>query len=174
LELAEKERQAALARQWRSWKRADLVSRGEPATTEAGVVRFVVRLGDGRRVIRAFPASDDTSELYAFVECELSASDDDNEQGGPQPPSYTQRFHFRLATAFPRWIVPLPSSLHSPTASSADLTTSASNEKTTIGEAFKGQGTTVNLVVDGLEERRRMSMSSRGEDSDEEEEEEEE
>lgn len=173
LELAEKERTLALARQWRSWKRSDLASRGEPATTDACVVRFVVRLGDGRRVIRAFPASAATSELYSFVECELSASEDGGETGGVKPPGYEQHFHFRLATSFPRWIVPLPSHLHSPAASAADLS-DGSEQETTIGEAFEGQGSTVNLVVDGLEERRRMSMSSRGENSDEEEEEEEE
>jgi FAS-associated factor 2 len=172
LELAEKERQVALARQWRSWKRSDLASRGEPATTKPGVIRFVVRLGDGRRVIRAFSPETATSELYSFVECELSSSEDGGEQGGPKPPAYEQHFHFRLATSFPRWIVPLPSHLSSPAASNADLTGSGSKEETSIGEAFKGQGSTVNLVVDGLEERRRMSMSSRGEDSDEEEEEE--
>jgi FAS-associated factor 2 len=178
LEMAEKERLAGQARRWRSWKRGELRRRGEG--TGDGAVRMVVRLGDGRRVMRTFSGGKRTEELYGWVECELSAKEDGEEQGTEdEPPAgYEQRFHFRLATAFPRWIVPLPSHLTSPCASTASLSsgTEGGDKPTTVGEAFAGQGSTVNLVVDGLEERRRMSMSSgrRGEDSEEEEEEEEE
>ncbi|GAA5837987.1 hypothetical protein JCM11251_006817 [Rhodosporidiobolus azoricus] len=177
LKLAEKERVAGLARKWREWKRGELARRGEGQGE--GAVRMVVRLGDGRRVMRTFGAGEGTEELYGWVECELSAKEDGVEQGEARrdepPAGYDQHFHFRLATAFPRWVLPFPHHLTSPSASTASLAGADSATTTTVGEAFQGQGSTVNLVVDGLEERRRMSMSSRGEDgSDEEEEEEEE
>ncbi|GAA6044043.1 hypothetical protein JCM8097_001387 [Rhodosporidiobolus ruineniae] len=180
LEVAEKERVADLARRWRGWKRAELAARGEPPAGEHGAVRLVVRLGDGRRVMRSFRAEEGTEEVYAWAECEIASSDDggDGAVGGVRPAGYEQRFHFRLATAFPRWVVPLPSrldGLSNPSgADEADDGLGDGEEATTVGEAFHGQGGTVNLVVDGLEERRRMSMSSRDEDSEEEELEEEE
>ncbi|GAA5866244.1 hypothetical protein JCM8547_007215 [Rhodosporidiobolus lusitaniae] len=163
LELAEKERVAGLARRWRVWKRGELEARGEPPKGEEGAVRCVVRLGDGRRVMRTFSAAEGTEDVYGWVECELSAAEDAEEKGGELPGGYEQKFVFRLATAFPRWVVPLE-------AAAGGL----EEGRTSVGEAFKGQGGTVNLVVDGLEERRRLSTSSRDEDSEEEEEEEEE
>ncbi|GAA5917883.1 hypothetical protein JCM6882_003754, partial [Rhodosporidiobolus microsporus] len=186
-EEGEKERERGRARRWRCAKRRELEQRGEGGGE--GSVRMVVRLGDGTRVMRTFAGADGTEEVYGWVECELSSKEDaalalqgaageeeEREDG------YDQRFHFRLATAFPRWVVPLPSRLSSfPSASVASLPSSTGegdgDEKVTVAEAFKGQGGTVNLVVDGLEERRRMSMSSRegeGEEEESEEEEEEE
>ncbi|GAA5993102.1 hypothetical protein JCM11641_003027 [Rhodosporidiobolus odoratus] len=169
IEAEEAARRADLARRWRAWKRAELATRGE-APSGPGSVRCVVRLGDGTRVMRTFGAEEETMDVYAWVECELSATDDGGEISGTKPAGYEQVFHFRLATAFPRWVVPLAPHLAS--VSTADLSTSASGKGTTVGEAFRNQGGTVNLVVDGLEERRRMSMSSQG-DSDEQEEEDE-
>ncbi|BGP19349.1 hypothetical protein JCM10213_006855 [Rhodosporidiobolus nylandii] len=164
VEQAEREHLAALARRWRAAKRAELASRGEPSASEKAQTRCVVRLGDGRRVMRAFSAQDGVERVYEWVECELSAPEDAGEQGGEQPEGYEQRYHFRLATAFPRWVLPLPSHLASP--STAHLASAEGGM--TVGQAFDGQGGTVILVVDGLEERRRMSMSSR-DDSDEDE-----
>ncbi|GAA6021258.1 hypothetical protein JCM10207_002592 [Rhodosporidiobolus poonsookiae] len=167
--------EAGRARRWRAQKRKELERRGEPGQGEG--VRCVVRLGDGRRVMRSFAGGEGTQEVYAWVECALAEREDalagagEDEAVGDDE-AYTQRFAFRLATAYPRWVVPLPRSL--------DATLSASaaggdeEEEVSVAEAFAGQGGTVNLVVDGLEERRRMSMSSRGEESEDEEEEEEE
>ncbi|BGP50973.1 UBX domain-containing protein 10 [Rhodotorula kratochvilovae] len=169
-ERVERERRAALARRWRAWKRAELARAGE-----GGDVRVAVRLGDGRRATRGFASGQGTEEVYGWVECELGAVEDAREGGAEEeqedgpPPGWEQRFHFRLSTTFPRQVIPLPAHLAS--SSSGDA---AGAQQVTVGEAFAGLGKTVNLVVDGLEERRRMSMSSREEGSSDEEEEDEE
>ncbi|BGP34691.1 UBX domain-containing protein 10 [Rhodotorula toruloides] len=165
-EREEKERIAALAREWRSWKRAELRRRGEPAADQPGAVRVAVRLGSGKRVMRTFAAADGTEDVYAWVECELEEGEEDTGEAASPPAGYQQRYHFRLATTFPRQVIPLPSHLASP--STANLG-DAGSPTITVGKAFAGLGKTVNLVVDGLQERRRMSMSSR-EDGDSEEE----
>ncbi|GAA5900420.1 hypothetical protein JCM8208_005357 [Rhodotorula glutinis] len=178
VELRERERLAGLARQWRAWKRVELAGRPEGAD-----VRVAVRLGDGRRAMRGFRAEDGTDEVYGWVECELGAADDaaqdraegegkgELEQRAP-PEGWLQQFHFRLATTFPRQVIPLAPHLAAPSSAASAAATAATGERVTVGEAFQGLGKTVNLVVDGLEERRRASMSSR-EDADSEDEEEE-
>lgn len=166
-EREEKERRAALARQWRSWMRGELRQRGEPPADQAGAVRVAVRLGSGKRVMRTFGVADGTEDVYAWVECELEEGEEDSGAAASPPAGYEQRYHFRLATTFPRQLIPLPSHLASPsTAHLAD----AGSATVTVGEAFKGLGKTVNLVVDGLQERRRMSMGSREDDESEDEE----
>ncbi|TNY17080.1 hypothetical protein DMC30DRAFT_146240 [Rhodotorula diobovata] len=170
-QLRARERVAALARRWRAWKRAELAR--SPEGTD---VRVAVRLGDGRRATRGFGAQEGTDEVYAWVECELGAADDARAGGveaeGESPEGWQQRFHFRLATTFPRQVIPLASQFAapSPSAVAGDGADIGSAGHVSVSEAFEGLGRTVNLVVDGLEERRRMSMSSREEgDSDEEE-----
>ncbi|GAA5852580.1 hypothetical protein JCM9279_005518 [Rhodotorula babjevae] len=175
-ELRERERVAGLARRWRAWKRAELAGRPEGAD-----VRVAVRLGDGRRAMRGFRAEDGTDEVYGWVECELGAADDvaqaqaeggvgvGDEQCAP-PEGWLQQFHFRLATTFPRQVIPLAPRLAAPSSAASAAAAAATGEHVSVGEAFQGLGKTVNLVVDGLEERRRASMSSReGDDSEEEE-----
>ena len=179
-ELRERERVAGLARRWRAWKRAELAGR-----PEGNDVRVAVRLGDGRRAMRGFRAEDGTDEVYGWVECELGAADDaaqaqaegegegegEVEQRAP-PEGWLQQFHFRLATTFPRQVISLAPHLAAPSSAASAAAAAATGERVSVDEAFRGLGKTVNLVVDGLEERRRMSMSSReGDDSDEEEEE---
>ncbi|BGP27014.1 ubxdomain containing protein [Rhodotorula toruloides] len=165
-EKEEKERVAALAKEWRSWKRTELQRRGEAAADQPGAVRVAVRLGSGKRVMRTFAAAEGTVEVYAWVECELEEGEEDAGAAPSPPAGYEQRYHFRLATTFPRQVIPLPSHLTSPsTANLGGVDCSA----VTVGEAFAGLGKTVNLVVDGLQERRRVSMGSR-EDEDSEEE----
>ena len=175
-ELRERERVAGLARRWRAWKRAELAGR-----PEGNDVRVAVRLGNGRRAMRGFRAEDGTDEVYGWVECELGAADDaaqaqaegegEVEQRAP-PEGWLQQFHFRLATTFPRQVIPLAPHLAAPSSAASAAAAAATGERVSVDEAFRGLGKTVNLVVDGLEERRRMSMSSReGDDSDEDEEE---
>ena len=186
VERIEKEREAERARGWREHKRRELLlaSGGEASPAEEGAVRVAVRLGNGQRVMRTFAGDASTEEVYAWTECELEREADlaaraVSSAPPPPPPSadYVQRYHFRLATTFPRQVIPLPSHLASPsTTHLSDHDHHARSDQTvTVAEAFRGLGKTVNLVVDGLETRRRMSMTSReGEESDEEEEEEEE
>ncbi|GAA5911093.1 hypothetical protein JCM5296_002457 [Sporobolomyces johnsonii] len=182
-ERAEKERVAELAQRWRRWKRRELALRGEPegAVGAAAAIKVVVRLGNGRRVMRSFAGDEPTEEVYAWVECELGEEEDGDgpslaseEQPDAPPPGYQQTYHFRLATTFPRSVVHLPSHLASPSSAHLDTTPSDAGESEAVKHAFEGMGRNVNLVVEGLEERRRMSLSSREEEDDEEEEEEEE
>ncbi|GAA5995660.1 clathrin-mediated endocytosis regulator UBX3 [Rhodotorula paludigena] len=166
-ERRDRERIAARARAWRVRRREELARRPEGED-----VRVAVRLGNGKRVVRGFGAAEGTEAVYAWVECELGQEDDARSGSGVEvdlPEGYEQHFHFRLATTFPRQVIPLPSHLASP--STADVA-AAAPESVTVGKAFEGLGKLVNLVVDGLEERRRMSMSSREEADSEEEEEE--
>lgn len=186
VERLEKEREAERARGWREHQRRALLARGEASPAEEGAVRVAVRLGNGQRVMRTFAGDAPTEEVYAWTECELEREADLAARAvssapppPPPPPSadYVQRYHFRLATTFPRQVIPLPSHLASPSTTylNNDGDKAKSGETVTVAEAFRGLGKTVNLVVDGLETRRRMSMTSReGEESEEEEEEEEE
>ncbi|GAA5992134.1 hypothetical protein JCM10908_001781 [Rhodotorula pacifica] len=182
LERREKELEAEKARRWREWKRGELLrqQQGQANAAEEGAVTVAVRLGNGQRVMRTFAGRASTEEVYAWTECELEREADARvASSSPSctvatqaPPDYLQRYHFRLATTFPRQVIPLPSHLASP--STAHLDQDGNVGEISVAEAFRGLGKTVNLVVDGLETRRRMSMNSREEESDEEEEDEEE
>lgn len=179
VERLEREQEAERARGWREHKRRELLADGEASPAEEGAVRVAVRLGNGQRVMRTFAGDTPTEEVYAWTECELEREADlaARAVSAPPPPStdYVQRYHFRLATTFPRQVIPLPSQLASPSTTHLSDIHATSGETVTVAEAFRGLGKTVNLVVDGLETRRRMSMTSReGEESEEEEEEEEE
>lgn len=182
VERLEREWEAERARGWRERKRREFLASREASPAEEGAVRVAVRLGNGQRVMRTFAGDAPTEEVYAWTECELEREADLAARAVPSappppPPSadYVQRYHFRLATTFPRQVIPLPSHLASPsTTHLSDHDHHARSDQTvTVAEAFRGLGKTVNLVVDGLETRRRMSMTSReGEESEEEEEEE--
>ncbi|GAA5869295.1 hypothetical protein JCM3774_004196 [Rhodotorula dairenensis] len=178
LERLEMEREAERARRWRERTRRELLRHGEPSQADdEAAVRVAVRLGNGQRVMRTFSGSASTEEVYAWTECELEREADDAcpaaapASYGEDDRAYVQRYHFRLATTFPRQVIPLPSHLASP--STAHLDQGRAGDDVMVAEAFRGLGKTVNLVVDGLETRRRMSMNSRGDESEEEEEEEE-
>ena len=144
------------AARWRAKARAQLERADEP---EKGL-RIGVRLGDGRRVTRRFGAGDNVEKLYGWVECELETEkdrlqaredegeldDDDRREVG----RYEHAFAFTLATTFPRKVVGLSG---------------------TVGGWESGGLEGAQLVVEGLEERRR-SMGDEGGSDDEEEEEE--
>ncbi|GAA5900741.1 UBX domain-containing protein [Sporobolomyces salmoneus] len=192
LEEEERERRRKLERSWRRGKRREFEQKGE---TEGDGVRVVVRLGNGKRCLRKFAKEEEVLRVYEWVECELGREDDEQlddedpeEEVDELGEDFVQLFAFKLATSFPRQIIPLPSTLFQPTNNRRKSMSSSSNgrdsfesidggegeEKVkTVGQVFEGMGKDVSLVVDGLEERRRMSMSSRGDDSEEEEEEEE-
>ncbi|GAA5966047.1 hypothetical protein JCM21900_004280, partial [Sporobolomyces salmonicolor] len=163
---AEQARVAELAQRWRRWRRAGLAQRGEPAGGAA--IKVVVRLGDGRRVVRAFAPDEPTEEVYAWVECALGEADDaglEQPAVAAPPAGYVQTYPFRLATTFPRSVVHLPAHLASPASAHLDSAPCA-GESESVQHAFEGMGPNVNLVVEGLDERRRMSLSSREEESD--------
>lgn len=66
-----------LSKRWRENKRC-LLKSSEPAEGEKeGTVRLGIRLGDGRRAVRKFRGSDSLEDIYAFVECSLEKSEED-------------------------------------------------------------------------------------------------
>ncbi|GAA5998667.1 hypothetical protein JCM5350_000224, partial [Sporobolomyces pararoseus] len=184
----EKLRRARLARNWRETKRREFDQ--DRIDDEEEGIRLVVRLGNGKRVLRKFGKNDRVGKVYEWVECELGREEDeeDNDDGGiegledDEAKRYVQKFAFKLATTFPRQVIQLPRSMFetSPVGAASfdsleDSTSGEGEERVlTVGEAFEGMGKDVSLVVDGLEERRRMSMSSRDDDEDDDDEEEEE
>lgn len=140
---------------------------------------------------------DDRIAAAASEEEDDSGDDQEGERG-----DYVQKFAFRLATTFPRRVIELPRDMFekaAPATSSSrrSLDSSAPSRESfdslesqrrddgdeegqarveSVGVAFKEIGRDVNLVIDGLEDRRRLSMSSRerGSDDDDDDEEEEE
>lgn len=146
------------AARWRAKVRAELDKRGEP---EKGL-RVGVRLGDGRRVTRRFGAEDKVESLYGWVECELETEKDRlqaredegelDEADRKEVGRYEHEFAFTLATTFPRKVVECAG---------------------TVGGWDEGGLEGAQLVVEGLEERRR-SMGDEGGSDDEVDEEEEE
>jgi len=102
-------------RRWRYWARREKMP-PEPAATDAVTVGF--RLGDGRRVVRKFRADAPLEALYLFVELESAPGTDEDATAGdlPRPrPDYHHTYSFRLSTAMPRRILPLPDSTPSAT-----------------------------------------------------------
>ena len=176
-ELERRQERARLARKWREIKRVELERR-----REEGDVRVVVRLGNGKRVIRRFGKQEPVKEVYEWVECELGLEEDQQsnheEETVGDLSEYEQKFAFRLATTFPRHLIELPqacfeASSSSNSRSSFDSLEGGGNARIqSVGEAFEGMGKDISLVVDGLEERRRLSMSSRGDEDEEDEDEE--
>jgi len=182
-ELERRREKAGFARRWRMGKRKELDGR-----RDEGERRIVVRLGNGKRVMRRFGNEELVKEVYEWVECELGLEEDQlysNEEGEEEvrrnlSDEYEQKFAFRLATTFPRHLIQLPQTCFEPPSSSSNSRSSFDSLEgggdgriQTVGEAFEGMGKDISLVVDGLEERRRLSMSSRGdgdEDDDDDEE----
>ncbi|GAA5883135.1 hypothetical protein JCM16303_006108 [Sporobolomyces ruberrimus] len=185
-EFERRRRRGLMARRWREEKRNEFERKGE---SQEGI-RLVVRLGNGKRVMRRFEKEEPVKEVYEWVECELGREEDAQQEEEEEEHidagefgEYRQKFAFRLATTFPRQLIELPSSLFEgpasgssgrPSFDSLDEVENGGSEGNvlSVGEAFAGMGKDVNLVVDGLEERRRLSMSSRGDDDDDEEEDE--
>jgi FAS-associated factor 2 len=95
----EAEEKVRVKRAWRAWMAKNLPPEPEKAVKGA-TTRVVVRLPDGRRIMRTFDAKERTETLYAFVEVEAGEKED-----GPLPDGYVHQFDFVLATSFPRRIV---------------------------------------------------------------------
>jgi len=139
-----------LARKWRVSKRRQFEQ--EQATDG---VRVVVRLGNGKRVMRRFDKSQEIVKVYEWVECELGREEDDQQQQQheedllfeEEEEAYVQRFAFKLATTFPRQVIQLPISLFESANSRASFDSlkqgqqeGSRMEMQTVGEAFEGIG----------------------------------
>ncbi|GAA5944326.1 uncharacterized protein JCM15063_006560 [Sporobolomyces koalae] len=188
IEFERKRVRAELARRWREIKREQLRQTGPAIEGREGsdaALSVGVKLGNGKRVMRKFTHEQPVVDVYEWVECELGHDEDQQYDpnllsSGPnidlKLDGYVQKFAFRLATTFPRQVIELPPSrfedVPSPRSSFDSLHRRAADGTEvmlTVGEAFAGMGKAISLVIDGLEDRRRLSMSSR-EDEDEEEE----
>lgn len=144
------------AARWRKRAREERARRGEVGEG----VRVGVRLGDGRRVAGRFGAGEPLAAVYEWVECELEtekdrlqAAEDEREldEGDRREVSrYQHQFAFKLATTFPRKVVEL--------------------EGGGMVGAWEGGGLEgAQLVVEGLEERRRSMGDEAGSDEEDEE-----
>lgn len=141
-EAREREREARRARQWRDEKRREWVAQGGPGRGTG--LRIAVRLGNGRRAIERFAPDVTVDRIYKWVECELSAKlDAASDPLDADEVDYVQRFAFRLATTFPRQVVPLPSSL-------LVQPDGASDALETVADVFAGVGNDATRVGDGL------------------------
>jgi FAS-associated factor 2 len=86
---------------WRARKASQLPPEPTPdSSSSQKTTRVVVRLPDGRRIVRTFYANESTEALYAFVDVEAGEKED-----GPLPDGYVHQYDFVLATSFPRRIV---------------------------------------------------------------------
>jgi FAS-associated factor 2 len=98
-----KEQRERNKRIWRARMASQLLV--EPTSTSAEqkkTTRIVVRLPDGKRIVRTFYADESTQALYAFVDVEAGERLDD---GSLPPEGYVHEYDFVLATSFPRRIV---------------------------------------------------------------------
>jgi len=144
------------AARWRNKLRQDL----NGADPDKGL-RVGVRLGDGRRVMRKFGVHEGVELLYGWVECELETEADRAQAAADEADltdedrrivtGYEHEFAFTLATTFPRKVVELGGG--------------------TVGEWEGGGLEGAQLVVEGLEERRRSMGDEGGSDEEEVEEE---
>ncbi|KAA1085675.1 hypothetical protein PGT21_014857 [Puccinia graminis f. sp. tritici] len=106
----EKLEEAEQKRRWRYWARREKMP-VEPSATDGVTIGF--RLGNGRRVVRKFQADAPLEALYLFVELESTSAagtQDDSSAIPPARPSpdYRHTYSFKLSTAMPRRILPLP------------------------------------------------------------------
>ncbi|WAQ90929.1 hypothetical protein PtA15_13A329 [Puccinia triticina] len=102
--------EAEQKRRWRYWARREKMP-SEPPSTGGGVT-IGFRLGDGRRVVRKFAPDAPLEALYLFVELEsASAAIQEEDSSAPlarPSPDYRHSYSFKLSTAMPRRILPLP------------------------------------------------------------------
>lgn len=115
LEKEEREKRNAEARQqWRRWRVQSFPP--EPDKTATDTIRVSIRLPDGERVIRGFPAGADLEEVYAFVDCyDLLKATTTTETGMEvsekevlEPPEeYDHVYGFRLVSPMPRKVYAL-------------------------------------------------------------------
>ena len=93
-----------------AWRRATAAAFGEEAPGGSLSVRFVVRLPDGKRLMRRFAAQDSIRRVWEYVECEAHGVP---VAGGPglstaRPDAgYEPTLGFALASTFPRRVMQL-------------------------------------------------------------------
>ena len=115
-ELAEKEvqdREKQYTRDlaaWKRWRASTLAA--EPSKETRDVVRTSIRLLDGEKVMRRFPADASLEDAYAFVECyvEVKAaqkSGEVNEKAPIKPAPFEHQYGFQLVSPLPRAVYDL-------------------------------------------------------------------
>ncbi|KAH9442761.1 hypothetical protein Pst134EA_031578 [Puccinia striiformis f. sp. tritici] len=150
--------EAEQKRRWRYWARQENKS-FEPPTSGGVTIGF--RLGDGRRVVRKFKADDTLESLYLFVELESTSSltaQDHHQNSTPPPrpsPDYRHSYSFKLSTAMPRRILPLPE-----TSSPSKLSTTSGHQQTSTIAQFGGlDGANVNVEGNVVGRTQTMMMT---------------
>lgn len=149
---AEAARQAKLGKQWRAWRATTLAPEPAADTAAANIVRVAIKLPEsrgGERLRRSFAADATVEELYAFVECNSTEADEDEEAEEEEPISekvtkpagYTHVYKFQIASMMPREV-------HEP------------SESKTLLEAI---GKSASLVVEEVEESEDSEDSDAGE-----------
>ncbi|MBW0494537.1 hypothetical protein O181_034252 [Austropuccinia psidii MF-1] len=91
-------------RRWRYWSRQERM----PKEPSSGGVTIGFRLGNGRRVIRKFEAEELIDSLYLFVEVEFGAGSEGSIELPRPREDYIHSYAFKLSTAMPRRILPVP------------------------------------------------------------------
>ncbi|CAK7564191.1 MAG: UBX domain-containing protein 10 [Sporothrix epigloea] len=108
---AEAARQKKLSKQWRAWRKNNIAP--EPPAGAANVIRVALKLPEsrgGERVRRSFASDATVEDLYAFVECYDSGTEEDEDSDGEEldrekavkPKCYTHKYSFRIASMMPR------------------------------------------------------------------------
>ncbi|KAK4949473.1 UBX domain-containing protein 10 [Elasticomyces elasticus] len=99
--------------QWRRWRARSIAA--EPGADAKDAVRIILRMVDGKRVIRRFAADAELEELYAFVEChgllqseeEVDGEEVTEEKVVEEPENYKHEYKFRLVSPMPREVYEL-------------------------------------------------------------------
>lgn len=91
---------------WRRYARRKLIV-PEPSIPSQGL-RMVVRLSDGKRVIRLFSREDTTDSVYAFAETLLIPAGEEagDDPTGPPQDYGEHEWSFGIVTGFPRMEIP--------------------------------------------------------------------
>lgn len=88
--------------QWKQWRAQSIPSEPELGSKEA--VRINLRLLNGDRVTRRFPADSKLEELYAYVECHdvINSLNETIHKPIERPKGFTHTYSFRLVSPMPR------------------------------------------------------------------------
>lgn len=134
-----KARESQNKQAWRSVKAKELSSLPEPDQASTEATRLVIRLSDGRRLVKRFGYSERAARIWEYVDCEaFGFSIPYTGSAAASPDSgYVHSLDFSLATTFPRNVLKLDASTKSKTV--GDL----------VAEGLLDRQT-ANIIVEGL------------------------